>query len=404
MIIGGGISGLTAAYYLQKAGLNYQIIEATDRVGGRIKTDVINGYRLDRGFQVFLTAYPEAKKILNYEALNLKAFDPGAVLLRSGGKVDYIGDPLRQLSSLWPTLTTSAASVLDKFKILSTKTALTGKTIEEIFASEEKTTLEVLQNDYGFSNTIINEFLKPFYAGIFLENDLSTSRRMFDFVFKMFSEGEATIPALGMEEIPKQIASHLDTSKIMYNTKATSIHGNTITTDDGQMILADHIILATEATGLSKDYAAINVQYRSTTNLYFSATRKPYSQNAIALNGDSKALVNNMVCLTNTSSHYAIKGHLISVSLKEGIDSNQTNLIDKVKNELSEWIPSAKDWKHIKTYNIRYALPNQTHINNANLISVNNKVTVIGDHTMNGSINAAMKSGRLGAERVIELS
>ena len=277
MIIGGGISGLTAAYYLQKAGLNYQIIEATDRVGGRIKTNVVNGYRLDRGFQVFLTAYPEAKKILNYEALHLKAFDPGAVLLRSGGKVDYIGDPLRQLSSLWPTLTTSAASVLDKFKILSTKTALTGKTIEEIFASEEKTTLEVLQNDYRFSNTIINEFLKPFYAGIFLENDLSTSRRMFDFVFKMFSEGEATIPALGMEEIPKQIASHLDTSKIMYNTKANSIHGNTITTDDGQMILADHIILATEATGLSKDYAAINVQYRSTTNLYFSATGKPYS-------------------------------------------------------------------------------------------------------------------------------
>lgn len=404
VIIGGGISGLTAAYYLHKAGLDYQIIEATDRVGGRIKTDIVNGYQLDRGFQVFLTAYPEAKQILDYQALNLKSFDPGAVLLRSSGKINYIGDPLRQLSSLWPTLTTSAASVLDKFKILSTKTTLTRKTIEEIFASEEKTTLEVLQHDYGFSDNIIHEFLKPFYGGIFLEKNLSTSRRMFDFVFKMFSEGEATIPALGMEEIPKQIASHLDVSKIIYNTKVTSIDGNAITTEDGQTILADHIIIATEATGLSKDYASINEQYRSTTNLYFNATKIPYPQNAIALNGDPEALVNNLVCLSHASSHYATKGQLISVSLKEDVDSNQPNLIEKVKNELSEWIPTAKDWNHIKTYNIKYALPNQTRINNSNLVTVNNKVTVIGDHTMNGSINAAMKSGRLGAERVIQMN
>ena len=99
IIIGGGIAGLTAAYYLQKAERDYTILEASDRIGGRIKTDEYNGFLMDRGFQVFLTAYPEARKILDYNTLELRAFNPGAVLLRSNGKIDYMGDPLRQLSS-----------------------------------------------------------------------------------------------------------------------------------------------------------------------------------------------------------------------------------------------------------------------------------------------------------------
>jgi protoporphyrinogen oxidase len=404
VIVGGGIAGLTAAYYLHNAGEDYQIIEASDRIGGRIKTDLANGYRLDRGFQVFLTAYPEAKKILDYHALDLKKFDPGAVLLRAGGKIGYIGDPLRQFSSLLPTLTTNAASISDKIKILYTKSKVTNQSIDQIFKGDEMSTLIALKQDYGFSNTIIDEFLKPFYSGIFLENDLSTSRRMFDFVFKMFSEGEASVPALGMEEIPKQIANHLDPNRIICNTRVKDIQGNKIYTHNDQIIPADHIIIATEATGISKKFAKVNLQYRSTTNLYFSAEKVPYHQNAIALNGASDAIVNNIVCLSKVSAHYASAGHLISVSLKDGIDDNQLDLTEKVKNELAPWIHSAIDWKHIKTYRIKYALPNQTHINNEKIIEVNNMMTIIGDHTMNGSINAAMKSGRLGAERVISLN
>ena len=228
IIVGAGIAGLTAAYYLQKANKDYTILEASDRIGGRIKTDESNGFLMDRGFQVFLTSYPEARKILDYNTLELKAFDSGAVLLRSNGKVDYIGDPQRQLSSLIPTLTTSAASIGDKFKILKTKNAIVEKSIQEIFSSEEMSTMKLLKEEYRFSNKIITEFLQPFYAGIFLENELSTSRRMFDFVFKMFSEGEATVPAKGMEEIPKQIASYLDPNKINCNTKVIDVKGNVV--------------------------------------------------------------------------------------------------------------------------------------------------------------------------------
>lgn len=404
IIIGGGISGLTAAYYLHQAGLSYEIIESSDRVGGRIKTDSENGYLMDRGFQVFLTAYPEAKQVLDYKALDLQSFDPGALLLRKEGKIDYIGDPMRQVSSLIPTVTTSAASIADKFKILSTKSKLTSKSIADIFRSEEITTIDLLKNEYRFSDKIINQFLRPFYSGIFLENDLTTSRRMFDFVFKMFSEGEATVPAKGMEEIPKQIASHLDQSKIYLNTKAIDVKGNIIHLQNGETKLADHIIIATEAIGLSNKFAKTNQKYRSTTNLYFASDKQPFKKNSIALNGNPKALVNNLVCMSKNSNLYAKDGELISVSLKEGIVYDNATIASQVKSELSQWIPSAKNWNHLSTYRIKYALPDQTNINNANIIEVTNKMTIIGDHVMNGSINAAMKSGRLGAERVINIS
>jgi len=353
VIVGAGLAGLTAAYYLHQSGMNYTLLEASDRVGGRVKTDTVDGYLMDRGFQVFLTEYPEAKKVLDYNQLNLKSFAPGAVLLRANGKTDYIGDPMRKLSSLLPTLTSSAATVADKIKILKTKNQVTQKSIAEIFGSEEISTMDALKNEYGFSDRVIREFLQPFYAGIFLENNLSTSRRMFDFVFQMFSKGDAAIPELGMEEIPKQIAAHLDQEKIICNTKVTDVKGNIVHLHNGDTILADHIILATEATGLSQNFAKTKSNFRSTINMYFAADKAPFK---------------------------------------------------KIKSELTQWIPSAKNWKHLSTYNIKYALPDQTQINNANIIEVSNKMTIIGDHVMNGSINAAMKSGRLGAERVMGLA
>ena len=184
IIIGGGLAGLTAARTLQEKGIEFTLLEATDRVGGRVKTDIEDGFRFDRGFQVLLTAYPEAKRWLDYKKLDLRTFTPGAMLLLPSGKTECIGDPLRDPSSLFSTVFSSAGSLGDKFKILSLKNRLASLSIEEIFNQEEKTTMEVLKGDYGFSKKMIDLFFQPFFAGIFLEKELTTSRRMFDFVFK----------------------------------------------------------------------------------------------------------------------------------------------------------------------------------------------------------------------------
>ena len=133
IIVGGGITGLSAALELTKKGMNFKLIEASDRVGGRVKTDVIDGYRLDHGFQVLLTAYPEARRILNYAALDLKSFSPGALLLYPDGSKDTLGDPLRDIGSLFPTLMSNAGSLGDKFKTWKLRNRLNRKTIDSIF-------------------------------------------------------------------------------------------------------------------------------------------------------------------------------------------------------------------------------------------------------------------------------
>lgn len=402
IIIGSGLAGLTAAYYLQQAGKPYLLLEASDRVGGRVKTDHKNGYLLDRGFQVFLTAYPEAKAVLDYAALDLREFAPGAVLFRDGGKKDYIGDPQRQLSALLPTVLTSAGTVFDKVKILMTKQKVTEKSIAEIFASNEFETSTVLRTTYGFSEQLISAFLKPFYAGIFLEQDLTTSRRMFDFVFKMFSEGSATLPAGGMEEIPKQIASHLDPQSVRLQSEVQSVEGSSVTLADGSVLEAKHILLATEATGLASRVAKVKQERRSTTNIYFESEARPFARKAIALSSTPTGIVNNMTSMTNVASQYSPAGkHLISVSLRQGAAYQGASTHQAVKAELKPYIPTAANWQHLHTYEIDYALPDQTQITNDDIQPVSTHTMIIGDHMLNGSINAAMKSGRLGAEWVM---
>ena len=270
IIIGGGMAGLTAARVLHQNGINFLLLEATDRVGGRVKTDQIDGYRLDHGFQVLLTAYPEAKKWLNYEKLHLKSFSPGSLVLYPNGQMDQIGDPLRDPSSLVSTMASNVGSLKDKLAILKLKKRLSKTSIDSIFIKEEKTTYETLNADYGFSPKMVDNFFRPFYSGIFFENDLNTSRRMFDFVFKMFSEGDVCVPNTGMGAVSEYMASFIPDDQILLNTRVKSIEKDEVITEGGQKIQAPHIILATEANGLVKDYKTVNSVYQNTIHLHFS--------------------------------------------------------------------------------------------------------------------------------------
>ncbi len=405
IIIGGGIAGLSAAVYLHKQNISFKLIEANDRVGGRVKTDIINGYRLDHGFQVLLTAYPEAKELLDYSALQLKPLRPGSLILQANGKTAKIGDPARWLGSLFSTVFSGIGTWGDKFKILSLRKDLRAKSIQQIFEQAETTTLQALQN-YGFSDSIINQFFKPFFSGIFLEKDLHTSSRMFDFVFKMFSEGEAAIPAKGMEAIPQQLAAQLPTDCILTNQEVIEIDDTAVFTDKGLHLEADKIIFATQASGIIDDfYPNIKEIHHSTTNLYFAADKAPFKDAIIALNAKPNALVNNLCVLSEVSSAYAPAGKaLISASVVGLANEADENLVQRVKAELKTFFgTSVEQWQFLKSYRIEYALPCTKSVRNAlpkDAICLDETLYVCGDHLLNGSLNAAMKSGRLVAELV----
>lgn len=404
IIIGAGLAGLTAAKVLKASGKSVLVIEASDAVGGRVRTDEVNGFLLDRGFQVLLTAYPETKRFLDYESLELCKFDPGALILNESG-ISKIGDPLRQPKTLISTLFSSAGTLSDKLRMLRLKLKLARKTIEDIFSEEEIPTIVYLKKE-GFSTKILNQFFKPFMSGIFLEDQLSTSSRMFGFVFKMFSEGDAAIPAKGMGMIPLQLSECLSSAEIVFNEKVVTIDGSKVITFSKSVYRAKRILIATNHIQMPVPYQEMVKSYRSVTNMYFTADKKPFSVPLIALNTLPGKLVNNIAVMNQISPDYSGNGNaLISVSLiGDYSKENEIELQERVKMELKIWYPDAITWIHLKTYYINYALPDDDQVidePDLNVMKLNNECFVCGDHLMNGSINAAMKSGRLAAEAII---
>lgn len=242
-IVGGGLSGLIAATVLENNGYSPTILEASDRVGGRVKTDLIEGYRLDHGFQVLLTEYPMAQKYLDYSTLELQKFYSGSVLFEKGEQ-RIVADPLRNPSLILKTLLANVGSFSDKLKILKLNNTLKKKTLSEIFQDKEGLTLDYLK-DFGFSENIIETFFRPFFSGIFLEPDLNTSSRMFEFVYKMFGSGFAALPKAGIEAIPQQLCQRLKHTEFKYKTKVHNVQDDKIILADGTVLKTHFTIVAT---------------------------------------------------------------------------------------------------------------------------------------------------------------
>jgi phytoene dehydrogenase-like protein len=399
VIVGAGISGLSLGKHLVKAGKSVLLLEASDRPGGRVKTDQVNGFLLDRGFQVYLTAYPETQYALDLDALNMKSFWPGAHLLCENGKQAVFMDALRKSGYLWKMITSPVSGFGDKMSLFSLKGRLLNKKNAALFEREEKSTAAIFK-EYGLNEKIIQRFLQPFFAGIFLENELDTSRRMFDFVFKMFSKGEAAIPAKGMEQIPIQLAQSISPENIQCNSKVTKIDGQIVSTEDGRSFHGNHIVLATEASGLVKNYLPeIKQEFNSVTCVYLESPEAPYSEPLIALNALSNKLVNNLVVMSNVSSSYAPAGKaLISASINGIEQRSDEELMKAIQSEMKQWYGNSVDsWTLLKVYRIEYALPDQQSVRYNipdDKYFIRPGLSVCGDHLLHGSINAALRSGR----------
>jgi phytoene dehydrogenase-like protein len=403
IIIGAGLSGLSAAVHLLRQGRQVLIVEASDRAGGRVKTDKVNGFLLDRGFQVLLTAYPEAKNLLDYNKLKLKKMLPGAIVHHDGGTFE-IADPFRRPSAILNTLFAPVGNLKDKLNTLWLKNKLQNITIKEIFNQPEINTKEQLLK-YGFTEKIIQRFYAPFLSGIYLENNLSTSSRMFNFAMKMFSDGDVAIPELGMEEIPKQLVGFLPENSIQYHKKVSGINGNKVKLEDGTTLEANQILIATNAGEFTKQFLPNQkIESQKVINVYFESDKAPSKKAIVILNASSnKKWVNNLTVISNVSKSYAPIGKtLISVSYNGLNELEDNELAENMKKELENWYgKQVRNWKMIKCYRIDYALPIQNTVKNEispSEIKLSDSLFICGDHLLNGSINAAFKTGRLAAE------
>lgn len=397
IIIGAGVSGLIAARHLLEKNHEVQLIEASNRIGGRIKTDEMNGFLLDHGFQVLLTDYPEVERYLDVDALKLKYFAPGALILKNKGSKTEFVDPQRG-GSWFQGAFNGIGTFGDKMKLLKIKNELCKMEPEDHFTSKEMPTLQKLKQEYGFSDKIIDQFFRPFFGGIFLDKSLITSSRMFDFVYAMFSSGKAAVPTAGMGEIPKQLAEGIPKECFIFNETVTEVVKQKVLCKSGKTFEADKIILTTEI-------GEPETNWKSTTCVYFDCDKLPISKPIIALKAGAKGLVNNMTVLSKVAPDYAPQGrHLLSVTCLGLSKMDDIELMNAIKEEMKPWFGGAVNgWHFLKRYNIKKALPEQMHISNfisKESMKVHENVIRTGDYLLNGSLNAAMKSGRLAAEAV----
>ena len=423
-VVGGGMAGLTCARVLHEGGADVTVFEKSDAVGGRVRTDGLQGFKLDRGFQVHLTAYPEAKLHLDHAALDLHPFRPGALVYRRG-RLRRMDDPWRAWNKPLALLKTAALGVgspLDKAKVGGLRASALSGTIDHLFRLPERTTLAALRDNAGLSNEIIDGFFRPFLGGVFLERELTTSNRFFYFTFRMFAEGEATLPGGGIGAVPKQLADRLPYGSVRLGRTVTAATRDSVTVEGAEPQAFDAVVLAAgdeaaRSLGATVDAAAPRT-WHGTTCVYFTADRAPVNEPILILNGDGPDApgasqsaqagggpINNLAFLSRVCPTYASGGReLISVTVL-GEAGADPKLTDAIRKQAVVWFgKQAERWEHLKTIPVPRALPSYdpTTTPPADVpVTTPEGMFVCGDWRSDPSLNGAMAAGRRAAEAAL---
>lgn len=410
IVVGAGLAGLVAARALQQFGHEITLIEASDGMGGRVRSDIVDGFTLDRGFQVLFDAYPAVQRWLSLPALELCAFDPGAVICRHG-QTSVLTDPLRDVPASWAAVWSNAATPLDKLRLLLLSRSLTRWSSARLWQGPDTTTLAYLRQR-RFSPRIIEWFFAPFYGGIFLDRSLTTSAKCFLFDLKMVTEGRTVIPTRGMGAIPQQLAAGFVAAQttVRCNTAVVGlVHEETrvvgVRLNDGQALLADAVVLAVPAP-IAQQLAglALPSEAKGTTTLYWEGDTALTTQRKLWLNANSDAFVNNACQLSAIAPHYAPAGrHLLSASVlgvPEYSDDEFYTAAEADLHGMLEYDPSAqqalRQYRRLRIYRIPYAQfaqPPGIHPTLPTNRTSQAGLYLAGEYTEASSIDAAMVSG-----------
>ena len=424
IIIGAGMAGLACATWLHRAGRPFIVLEASDAVGGRVRTDVTpEGFRLDRGFQVLQTSYPEARRIFDYPALNLKAFRSGAVIRLADGRETTLQNPLQRPLAAFTALASPVGTLPDKLRILSLVRHVLKHTPEELLARPATDTLSFLRR-YGWSEQMINSFFRPFFGGVYLDRGLSTASNFFEFVFQQFVKGEAAVPALGIQQLPEQLAARLPAGSVRLNCPVDAIvEGRQVRLQSGQVLDAATVVLATDgltATRLlagrsgraddsaSAQAASFLTAARITTCTYFAANGHSPGRGdkLLRLNASDDALAHNLCFPADVSGAYAPAGRsLVSISTHGERSLGEAELVAGLREELAAWFgPAARQWQHLRSYRIPAALPVYLAGQPAHQpLKLADGLYRCGDWAAYPSLNAALGTGREVAEALLAL-
>ena len=398
VVVGAGLAGLSAARRLAAAGIDALVLEASDTVGGRVATDVVDGFLLDRGFQVHNTAYPEAARVLDHAALDLRAFTPGA-LVRVGDRLHRLVDPRRRPLAVPGTALAPIGSPLDKARValLAARDALLPA--ERLAAGPETTTYEALRRR-GLSDTVIDRFLRPFLTGVFLERELTTSSRFFDLVWRSFARGTVCVPAGGMRQIPALLAAALPAGAVHTGVPVHRVGPGRVETAAGTVRAASIVVAADPVTAAELLPALSAPEMRAVTTVYHVTPEPPVREPTLLLDGERSGPVVNSVVLTNAAPSYSPDTRALVSTSVLGLDPPDDPTLRRELERL--YGLSTADWEHLATVRVPRALPAAPPpLDLRRPVRLGDGFYVAGDHRDTPSIQGAMVSGRRAAAAVL---
>lgn len=426
VIVGGGVSGLACAIHLHGAGVPVLVLEASDRVGGRVRTDAVEGFRLDRGFQVYLDAYPEGARMLDLAGLDLHPFMAGADL-RVGGRTRRLLDPSRHPSSLLTSLGTALSPKVYGFRAamrtLGLKIMLrrhfSGRggtpSLERPSFRPDAPTAEDFLRQLNFGDRAIERFWRPFLAGILLDRSLeSATASMFMFLFSMFDTGSATLPAGGMEAIPRQLASRLPKDAIRVHARVAQAAPDHVLLEGGERLDARAVVVATDRTSARDLHAADDAPgWNGTACLWYAAEKTPVDDPILVLNAEDEGTpvgdgpIRHLCVHSRVAPGYAPAGAELVCLNTVGVP-NETDdaLAEAAESQMRAWFgDQVTTWRHLRTDRIPHALPRIVHpepVHESERYRTESGVFRAGDDLENASINGALLSGRVAARCVID--
>lgn len=399
VIVGAGLAGLACARTVAAAGRRAIVLEASDGVGGRVRTDVVDGFRLDRGFQILLTAYPEIARQLDVDALDLRAFDPGS-LVWTGSRLQRVADPLRRPAALGSTALADVGSIVDKARIGLLRQRLVRSDPVALLRSPDRTTTAAL-HDLGFSDKAVDRFFRPLLGGIQLDLDLETSARMFEVIFRTLAVGDAAIPAMGMQAIPDQLAAGLPDGTVRCSSPVERLDRTSAVLADGTRIVGRAVVVATEGPVAARLAGVRDPGSKAVSALWFTADEPPVRGRSIVLDGARSGPVANLAVHSEVAPTYAPGGRSLFVAACPGAE--QPHLEAAARAQLSGWFgPSVEGWELVRHDRIVHGQPlASVPFSPKRSVTLGEGRYVAGDHRDTPSIQGALFSGRRCAEAVL---
>lgn len=399
VIVGAGLAGLCCARTLVDGGQTVTVLEASDGVGGRVRTDLVDGFRLDRGFQILLTAYPEVARQLDVDALDLRAFDPGS-LVWTGTTLTRVADPRRRPGAILSTLTADIGGIGDKVRVALLQQRLLRSDPVDLLRAEDRSTAQALA-EAGFSPHMVRRFFRPLVGGIQLDLDLSTSARMFDVVFRTLAVGDAAVPALGMQQIPEQLAAALPPGAVRLAAPVARLEGTAAVLDDGTRVTGRAVVVATEGPVAASLIGVRDPGSKRVAALWFTAPEPPVRGGSIVLDGEGGGPVANLAVHSEVAPTYAPTGRHLFVCACPG--ETDDDLAVAARLQMKRWFGLQVDaWELLRHDVILHGQPLATvPFSPKRRVSLGAGRYVAGDHRDTPSIQGAMFSGRRCAEAVL---